>query len=382
MTRPALPRVLHVGKFYPPVGGGIERVVACACSATAGRLDNRVLAYNHRRGRAGELVDGVPVTRLDTVSVARSTPIAPGLIGELRDASDDLIVLHEPNPWALVACAIARPRQPLVIWYHSEVVRPRLQYALFYHPLVKTVYARAARIIVASPALAEHAAALRSYRSRLAVVPYGIDPEAWTAAPRDHDFSARVRARAAGRPIVLFTGRLVAYKGVDVLLRAMAQVDAYAVIAGDGPLRQRWTALSSALGVPDRVEFTGEIADEQLRALYRTADVFVLPSTSAAEAFGYVQLEAMASSLPVISTRVPSGVPWVNRHDVTGLTVPPGDAAALAAALRDLLDDPARRARMGAAGAERVRADFSVSAMGDRLAGLCAELAGGVLAVS
>ncbi|HVL67918.1 MAG TPA: glycosyltransferase [Vicinamibacterales bacterium] len=370
-----LPRVVHIAKFYPPVGGGMERVVAMLCAATRERVESRVVAYNDGHGTVRERVGGVPVARLRTIRFARSTPIAPSLVRELRALDADVVVLHEPNPWALLACALARPKQPLSIWFHSEVVRPRLQYTLFYHPLVKAVYDRAASIIVSSPALAEHAAALRPYGDRVEVIPFGIDTALWSAAPPGGVRASAVAVRASGRPIVLFAGRMVAYKGVGVLLEALVSVNAYAVIVGDGPLRAAWQRAARDLNIEERVEFPGEVTDDELRALYGCADVFVLPSVTRAEAFGYVQLEAMAAGLPVISTRLPSGVPWVNQHGVTGLTVPPGDAPALAAALRDLLGDAAMKRRMSAAARARVASEFTLERMGERASALFTRLA-------
>ena len=142
------PRVLHVGKFYPPVRGGMEQVLASLCQSTRDRLDNEVLAFSGSAQTTRDVVDGIPVTRLGSVSPARSTPISPAMTQALRKSTADLIVLHEPNPWGLLSCALVKPRQPVAVYFHSEVVRPALQYALFYHPMARAVYSRAARIIV------------------------------------------------------------------------------------------------------------------------------------------------------------------------------------------------------------------------------------------
>ncbi len=356
-------RVLHVGKFYPPAAGGMERVLESLCEGDSPTIEQGVLVCNTGRATVRESRHGVAVTRVGTVGAAGSVPLAPGLPGELRRARADLMVLHEPNPWALLSLAVRPPHMPLAVWFHSEVVRPRLQYALFYHPMVRRVYERAARIIVSSPLLAEHAAALEPYRDRVRVIPFGIDLRRWQGTPAIEARAEAIRAEAGHRPIVLFTGRMVPYKGVDVLLRALAGLDVPAVLAGDGPSRAGWEALARELGLGDRVRFTGEIGHDELAALYHACSVFVLPSVTRAEAFGYVQLEAMACGRPVVSTRLPSGVPWVNRHGETGLTAEPGDVAGLRHALAELCGDGSLRDRFGRAGRARVAAEFTLPIM-------------------
>jgi rhamnosyl/mannosyltransferase len=355
-------RILHVAKFYPPSAGGMERVVETLCRASDGIVESAVLALNAGRETIEEVVAGVRVTRVGVVARAGSVPIAPALEGYLRRAEADLIILHEPNPWALLSYAVARPKVPLAIWYHSDVVRPPLQYALFYAPLARPAYARARRFIVSSPALGEHAEALRPYRDRISVIPFGIDSSLWTP----------VRAPEAD-PFVLFVGRHVPYKGVDVLIRALQGTRIRAIVAGDGPQRAAWEDLARRLGVDAR--FPGDVPDARLRELFASCAALVLPSTSRAEAFGYVQLEAMASGKPVISTDVPSGVSWVNQHERTGLIVPAGDAGALRAAMRRMMDDETLRLRLGRGARARVEDAFTMAHLRDRLRAFYAEAA-------
>jgi glycosyltransferase involved in cell wall biosynthesis len=366
-----LKRVLHVGKFYPPVSGGMERVVETLCRASAGLVQSDVLVMNTGRDTIEETVGGVHVTRVGRLATAGSVAIAPALASRLGRAEADLIVLHEPNPWALLSFAIARPKAPLLIWYHSDVVRPPLQYKLFYAPIARPAYRNALRFIVSSPALGRHADALAPYRDRIRVIPFGIDPEEWAPDTALRDRAAQL-ARELG-PFILFAGRHVSYKGVDVLLRALRDSTVTAVIAGDGPRRAEWEALSRELGLGDRVRFTGDVPDAELRALVHACEALVLPSVTRAEAFGYVQIEAMACGKPVISTDVPSGVSWVNQHDQTGLIVPAGQPGALRAAIERMMGDAALRQRMGQAGRERVAAEFTMTKLRDRLGALYAE---------
>ncbi len=179
-----------------------------------------------------EEVNGVAVTRVGTWGSAGSVAVAPSFPYHLARVDADVLILHEPNPWALLSYAASRPRLPLAIWFHSDVVRPALQYRLFYAPVARPAYRAARRFLVSSPALGEHAAALAPFRDRVTVIPFGIDVDAWR--PSD---SVRRRAdairRAASGPIVLFAGRHVPYKGVPVLIAAAAPLAVDVVIAGD-----------------------------------------------------------------------------------------------------------------------------------------------------
>lgn len=351
-------RVVHVGKFYPPHRGGMERVVETLCQVSRGFVESRVLVAHDARQTVEEEVDGIRVTRIGTIGAAGSVHIAPAFVSALRRLSADLIVLHEPNPWALLSYTLARPGAPLAIWYHSDVVRPALQYALFYAPIARTAYRRARTFIVSSPALGAYAPALAPYQARIRVIPFGIDPVPWRSGDGPVD---------SRPPFLLFAGRHVEYKGVDVLLRALAAGTAHAVIAGDGPKRSAWQQLADALGLASRVTFTGEISDAELRRLMQGCAALVLPSVTQAEAFGYVQLEAMAAGKPVISTDVPSGVSWVNQDGCTGLVVPAGDAVALSAAIDRLMTDVELRRRLGAAGRARVEQEFTLERLRERL---------------
>jgi glycosyltransferase involved in cell wall biosynthesis len=358
-------RVLHVGKFYPPAPGGMERVVQLLCEGERPAVESRVLVANTGRGTVRERWQGIEVTRVGSVAAIGSVGVCPAFPFELRRAERDVTVIHEPNPLAIVSDWMAAQNGPLVVWFHSEVLRPRWKYRLLYRPFLRRVLARADRIVVSSPRLAEHAVELQDYREKCVVIPFGIDTGRLTRTPAIDERVASIE-RAHPGPRVLFVGRLVPYKGVDVLLEAMRSVQATALIVGDGPLRQTLEAMAERLGLSARVRFVGHVEDEEVVAHMHACDLFVLPSVTRAETFGVVQLEAMACGKPVVSTNLPTGVPWVNRHEETGLVVGPGDATALAGALNRLIADPALRARLGTRARQRVEETFTVERMRSR----------------
>jgi rhamnosyl/mannosyltransferase len=370
LCRAPRPAILHIGKFYPPARGGMEDVVARLAAGMAGRCRVRALVANERQRTEREMIDGVEVIRVARRAQAGALAICPGLVWRLWTARDDCIVLHEPNPLPMLGLALAWPRRPVIVWHHADFLRPRWARGL-YRRLRTRIVRRAACVIVSNPVIAG-APYLRAAR-RIEVIPYGVSLERFVTPGPSVVARARELRAAFGPSVVLFVGRLVYYKGVDVLLHALRRCGATAVIVGDGRDGPELRALAARLGIAERVRFVADVTPEALPAYYHAADVFTLPSTHSTEAFGIVQVEAMASGLPVVSTNLESGVPWVNQHEVTGLVVPPGDADALGAALARLLADPAARARLGAAGRRRARETFTDEAMVARFAAVVDE---------
>jgi rhamnosyl/mannosyltransferase len=345
-------KVLHAAKFYPPAQGGMETVVGDLCRGTALEWDVRVVAAHNRRRTERERIDGVTVTRVATYGQAASVPLCPSLPFHLWTTPADCVVLHEPNPIAGTALWLRTPSRRLVIWHHSDLLRPWWALPTYSRLVQHPLYRRADCVIVSSPTLGAESPLARCAR-HLAVIPFGIDLDRYRR--RDPERLSQVEALRAqsGEPRLLFVGRLVYYKGLDVLLDAAHEWPGTVWIAGDGPLEPQLRARAAAFG--DRVRFLGRVADDDLPALYQAADAFVLPSVARTETFGVVQVEAMAAGLPVISTALPTGVPWVNQDGVSGIVVPPGDAVALGAALRRLGGDEALRRQLG--DQARARAD-------------------------
>jgi glycosyltransferase involved in cell wall biosynthesis len=349
-------RVLQVGKYYPPHRGGMETQVATLCTALRSVVDLRVVVANDGRRTVRETVDGVDVTRLGAPLTVGSSALCPGLRSEIRRIADDVVHLHLPNPVVVAAFLASGHRGRLVATYHSNVVRQRVLGALT-EPLLQAALARCAAILVSSQRLLDHAPSLRRHADRCRVVPFGVSAESLVADPAA---VARIRAEHGPR-LVLAVGRLVYYKGFDHLVRAMRDVDGRLVIVGDGPWRGRLEREVGRLGLEGRVRLLGTVSD--VAPYHRAADVFVLPSVAASETFGLAQLEAMTCGRPVINTDLPTGVPTVSIHEQTGLTVPPGDEAALASAITRLLDDGRLRQQLGAAAAERAARVFPLERM-------------------
>ncbi|PYR80284.1 MAG: hypothetical protein DMF87_09360 [Acidobacteria bacterium] len=350
-------RVLHLGKFYPPHRGGMETHLAALIPALRSFADVEVIVASESRRTTVDHVNGVEITRAARLATVAATPICPSLFQLVRSARADIIHIHHPNPFAMFVHLTVAPTTPLVITYHTDIVRQRVL-GQAVRPLLAASFAQARAVLVTSPAYLESSAVLNRLRGKSHVVTLGIDVQEFAdVAPSDVD---AVKRKHAG-PIVLAVGRLVYYKGFDHLIDAMRTVQATLIIVGTGPMQHELEARAAAAGVARKVVFAGDVAD--VKPYYAAADVFVLPSVARSEAFGIVQLEAMAAGVPVVNTGIDTGVAFVSRHEQTGLTVPPADAGALAGAINRLLADPALRRAYGAAGVRRVREHFGAPAM-------------------
>ena len=317
--------------------------------------DLRVVVSAESPRSREEEIEGVQVRRIARWGEWWSLPLNPFLPAVLRrlhrEFKPELVHLHLPNPaMAAVWLAVGDPQIPLVVSYHSDIVRQRGLDGIL-EPLRQRLLRRARTVVVTSEELKEQSRSLRPHRERCAVVPFGVEIPG----------SASPAAGAEGLPwprYYLFVGRMVYYKGLDILLSALAGEEIPLVVVGDGPLRGRWENLSRKLGMEQQVRFLGEISSERLDLLYRACHALVLPSTAASETFGLVQLEAMARGRPVVAARASGGVVSVQEEGVSGLLVPPGDIAALRLALTGLWRDPFLADKMGRAARERVREHF------------------------
>lgn len=367
-------RVLQIGKYYPPFFGGMESHLHNLCRNLRGLADVEVIVANHGQQQRRSVIDWVEntkVTRVGTLCNVAATPICPQMIKAIRQSTADIVHLHHPNPMATLAYMLSGHRGPLVVTYHSDVVRQKMLGKIF-EPLLYQLLDRAATIIATSPNYIESSPVLSHYHHKCQVIPFGIPVEEFLRPDREKVAQLR---RKYGAKIILTVGRLVYYKGLENLIRAMKRIKGHLLIVGEGPLRETLERETQLCGVQERVTFLGQMSDEDLVDYYHAMDVFALPSILRSEAFGIVQLEAMACGKPVVNTQLDSGVPFVSLHGETGLTVPPRDPVALARALNRLLSNPALSASYGRAAQRRVEREFSEEMMSQRMLQLYSKVA-------
>ena len=365
-------KIFHFYKDYFPVQGGIENHIKLLAEAQAARGHPvSVLVASRDRRTHVETINGVRVIFAARLATISSAPISPAMFALLRREQPDIVHLHFPYPWGEAANYFVGRAHKVVLTYHSDIIRQRYL-RVAYAPLMRRVFARVDAIIATSPNYMTSSPVLSRWKEKCVVIPLAIDPTPFEIAAPHSSLAIR------HSPLLLSVGHLRYYKGLNYLLAALRDLPpARLVVVGKGPMQNAWCALARNLGVASRVTFAGEVADADLPSYYAACDVFVLPSSERSEAFGLVQLEAMAAGKPVVCTELGTGTSFVNVDGETGLVVPARDPHALAAAISRLIDDAPLCARMGAAGRARVQKEFRLEKMVDRILALYENLISG-----
>jgi rhamnosyl/mannosyltransferase len=332
-------KIFQVNKLYYPWIGGVETIVQDIAEHFNAKDGISVtnLVCQPRGKRQYEEVNGVPTYRAGSWGILSGMPISFDFFRLFRKLAKDadLIILSYPFPLAFVAYWLFARKKKVVVWYYSDIARQKLT-KLPFVPFVRFALERADHIFVIGKAIAEHSTTLRDFSHKCKVIYYGIDPARFKATNDSLKKAAEIR-KTYGGPLVLSVGRLVYYKGFSYLVAAMRDVPAHLVIVGKGPLKESLEAEIEACNLGGKVYIIDPVDD--LAPYYQACNVFALPSCEPSEAFGIVQVEAMACGKPVVNTDLPTGVPEVSVDGVTGRTVPIRNVAALAGALREILSD-------------------------------------------
>ena len=372
-------KVLQISKFFPPIRGGIESAAfELAEGLNRHGVPSDVLCANTAVGsRQDEMISGYKVVRSGSFGTLLSTSMSPMLMVHARRmmTAYDVVHVHMPNPMAALALRLSPPRGKLIVHWHSDVIRQRFAQPL-YAPLQDWLLQRADAIVATTPPYVESSDVLRRWHKKVEIIPLGVSDH---SARVDPQAVQAIRDRYAGKRLVFALGRMTYYKGFDVLIRAarMLPEDCVVLIGGSGRLMSVLGEQVQALNLHGRVHLLGPLEDGPLLAHFAACDVFCLPSTARAEAFGIAMIEAMAMEKPVVSADIPgSGVSWINRAGVSGLTVPVGNAQALADGLRRILADPGLQRRFGLAARNCYLQRFTADHMVGRVINLYQRVAG------
>lgn len=360
-------KILQVGKFYP-IRGGVEKVMYDLMLGLAERnihCDMLCATTEDHPGGVIEINKYAQVIAISTQFKFAATMIAPKLVMRLRQIAKeyDIIHIHHPDPMACSALFLSGYKGKVVLHWHSDILKQKTLLKV-YGPLQNWLIKRADMIVGTTPVYVRESSFLSTVQKKVDYIPIGVSP----VVP-DQTKVQELRKRYANKKIIFSLGRLVEYKGYKYLIEAISCLgcDYQLLIGGKGPLNLELEALIEQLGMQDRVELLGYIADEDIPAYYGACDVFCLSSVLKTEAFAIVQIEAMSCAKPIVSTKIPgSGVSWVNADGESGLCVEIKNARSVADAVRTITSDSERYNQLADGSFRRYQSFFTRDKMVDK----------------
>jgi rhamnosyl/mannosyltransferase len=366
-------RILHFYKtYYPDSVGGIEQVIRQMCVGT-GRLGvtNQVLSLSRKTDLQPFEFEGHMVHRVPQNFEVASNAVSVQAISELARMAREADVVHYHFPWPFMDLAhfVARVNKPSVVTYHSDIVRQKSLLRL-YQPLQHRFLQSVDAIVATSPNYLGSSTVLDRYRDKTRVITFGLDKSSYPEP--DQALLDHWRQRV-GPKFFLFVGVLRYYKGLHILLDAVAGTNYPVVIVGAGPIEQELKTHAERLGLKN-VMFVGKVDDLDKVALLKLCYAVAFPSHLRSEAFGISLLEGAMFGKPMISSEIGTGTTYINVHQQTGLVVPPSDHEALRAAMRTLWDNPQLAQEMGRRAEARYWQLFTAEQMADAYASLYQEL--------
>jgi glycosyltransferase involved in cell wall biosynthesis len=367
-------RILHVGKYFPPVTGGMERFLADLVAAQrAEGHEVEVLVHQHERSEGS--ADPPWLMRCPVWIRLFFAPLSPAfplwLHRALTRFDPQVVHIHMPNvsPFWLLLLRSARRRTWVVHW-HSDVEPSKFKLSLrllypHYRIFERALLEGADSILVTSRAYLDASKPLQPWLHKCHVVPLGVDPARLPDVPAA---ATQGLWKCEGLRI-LAVGRLSYYKGFETLVHAvLGDPSKELVIIGEGEERGALERLLATAGNPHHVRLLGEADDEAVRRHMASCDLLALPSRERTEAFGIVLLEAMRYAKPILASDLAgSGVTWVARQGQNAVLVPPEDVLAWRSALALMHQKPAQRAMMGRLGRQRYEREFDIARIASRI---------------
>lgn len=367
-------KLLLVNKAFYPKLGGIETVVhQYALFAKESGFEVTVLCVNPDFSlfTRVDTVDSLKIVRCSGLGTFFSMPVSVSFFYHLWRESRKADVVHGHYPFPLfdVGSWLIPLAKPVLLTWHSEILRQKFFKKLI-HPFTSRLLSRSMITVTSPPLKAESELLSKCDEESVTVLPLSVSPSAYAV---DIDAQCGVkdyRGRMLPDEFALFLGRFCYYKGVMFLLETIRDYgylrDHCFVLAGEGELLGQAIEFVEACNL-ENVFILGRFVSEGEKKYLLNASHFLLfPSVLETEAFGIVQLEAMACSKPVINTALKSGVPWVSIDDETGITVSINDKRALAKAIARIFSDGTLYQELSRKARIRVQDNFSDEVISSR----------------
>ena len=355
-------KVLHFYRtYYPDSYGGVEQVIRQMVVGTS-RLGvtGEVLTLTRDKKNLELEFEGHKVHRSPLNFEIASTGFSWSALGRFTELAREADLIHYHFPWPFMDLAhfFGRVKKPSIVTYHSDIVRQKYLLKL-YQPLKFRFLNDVNRIVATSPNYLATSPVLERYKNKTEIITYGLDKSIYPVPSAELLQSWRQRV---GEKFFLFVGMLRYYKGLHILLEAVAGTTIPVVIVGDGPVEAELKNQAQLLGLKN-VNFLGALPETDKVALLTLCYGLAFPSHLRSEAFGISLLEGAMFGKPMISAEIGTGTTYINIAGKTGLVVPPNDPPAIRQAMQYLLAHPSEAAQMGVNAHQRYLELFTAECM-------------------
>lgn len=355
-------KILHVYKtYYPDSFGGVEQVIyQLARGSIRLGVETTVFALSPNRLDKVIMVDGHAVYRCHSDIQLASTDFSLGAFSQLSQLAEkaDIVHYHFPWPFMDVMHFATRHKKPSVVTYHSDIVKQKFLLKL-YRPLMNRFLYSVDAIVATSPNYLFTSKVLQQFQDKTEVIPIGLDRAAY---PKPSHDKCQFWRNQLGERFFLFVGVLRYYKGLHILLEALALGDLPTVIVGAGSIETELKVKALQLGLKN-VKFLGQVSEEDKMAILSLSYAVVFPSHLRSEAFGISLLEGAMLGKPMISCEIGTGTSFINCNQETGIVVPPSSSVDLHEAMAYLWNSPAIAEQMGQKAADRFTHLFTAERM-------------------
>ncbi len=358
-------KVLHLGKLCPPNEGGIEIFsfdLLEALNEKGIKADLLCFGENIKE----DSYNGFKFFACKMNLKLNSAPLSYDYIKTFRKIVKhyNIIHVHSPNPLAEILTLITDKK--VIIHWHSDIVRQKISY-FFYRPIQQKVLKKADKIIATSPQYLETSKQIKNFKDKAIVIPLGLNPKRLRINEQDLREFNKLKEKINNKKVVLTIGRLVEHKGFEYLVEAgqFLKDDTVVLIAGGGPLYETLKNKIEKLNLKDKILLLGRVRVNNIPVYMKNCDIFCLPSIY--ESFGLVLVEALYFGKPLVTTNVEgSGMNYVNKHNETGLVVPPKNSKALAEAINTILSNEKLYETFSKNALERFK-EFEIDSIADKI---------------
>jgi glycosyltransferase involved in cell wall biosynthesis len=362
-------KILHFYKtYYPDSFGGVEQVIFQLASGSARLgIESTVLSLTPNKVERVIEVNGHKAFRCRSNFKIASTVFSLSSLWQFNELAKKVDIVHYHFPWPFMDLAhfVVNHNKPSVVTYHSDIVKQKILLKL-YRPL-KTKFLNSMDSIVAtSPNYRVTSDILQRHQDKVEVIPIGLDKNLY---PIINNVRVQYWKEILGKKFFLFVGVLRYYKGLNILLDALALGDLPTVIVGAGPIEYELRIKAESLGLKN-VTFLGQVSEEDKVVILDLSYAVVFPSHLRSEAFGISLLEGAMFTKPMISSEIGTGTSFININGLTGIVVPPSSPKELSNAMHFLWDNPEIASRMGNEAAKRYLDLFTADKMCKKYAAL------------